>query len=160
MSRSIIPRRGAAVPTLPNPRAPAPRNASLARRFGPSPPHHDPAPQHFAALRSAAQTHWPRRPLLHDRHVAGPQLSEDGDERVRSPQGGRTRKFVVECKLRRGGLERTITEGVTQTRGYMDRCGAEAGHLIVFDRAPERTWAEKVFRRDPAGGTPVTVWGM
>ena len=80
---------------------------------------------------------------------------------IRWPQGGRTRKFVVECKLRRGELERTITEGMAQTLGYMDRCGAEAGHLIVFDRARERTWAEKVFRRDPAAdGTPVTVWGM
>ena len=80
---------------------------------------------------------------------------------IRWPQSGRTRKFVIECKLRRGDLERTITEGVTQTRGYMDRCGAEAGHLIVFDRAPERSWAEKVFRRDPAAdGAPITVWGM
>ena len=78
---------------------------------------------------------------------------------IRWPQGGRTRKFVVECKLRRGRLERTITEGVTQTRGYMDRCGAEAGHLIVFDRAPERSWAEKIFRREPAtDSAPVTVW--
>ena len=80
---------------------------------------------------------------------------------IRWPQGGRTRKFVVECKLRRGGLERTIAEGLAQTLGYMDRCGAEAGHLIVFDRAPERTWAEKIFRRDPAADhAPVTVWGM
>ena len=80
---------------------------------------------------------------------------------IRWPQGGRTRKFVVECKLRRGGLERTIVEGLAQTRGYMDRCGAEAGHLIVFDRAPERAWTEKIFRRDPvADGAPVTVWGM
>ena len=80
---------------------------------------------------------------------------------IRWPQGGRTRKFVIECKLRRGDLERTIAEGVTQTRGYMDRCGAEAGHVIVFDRAPERPWSEKVFRRDPAAdGAPVTVWGM
>ena len=55
---------------------------------------------------------------------------------IRWPQGGRTRKFVVECKLRRRGLEPTIAEGLAQTRGYMDRCGAEAGHLIVFDRAP------------------------
>ena len=76
---------------------------------------------------------------------------------IRWPQGGRTRKFVVECKLRRGELERTIAEGVTQTRGYMDRCGAETGHLSVFDRAKERT----VFRRDPAADVaPVTVWGM
>ena len=44
------------------------------------------------------------------------------------PQGGRERRFVVECKVLRKGLERTIAEGVEQTRGYMDRCGAEAGH--------------------------------
>ena len=77
------------------------------------------------------------------------------------PQGGRERRFVVECKMLRRGLERTISDGVAQTRGYVDRCGAEAGHLIVFDRAPERTWEEKIFRRPPAGdGAPVTVWGM
>ena len=68
---------------------------------------------------------------------------------------------MVECKPRRGSLERTIAEGLAQTRGYLDRCAAEAGHLIVFDRAPERTWAQKIFRRDPApDGAPVTVWGM
>ncbi|MCE2541439.1 MAG: hypothetical protein J4G16_13995 [Acidobacteria bacterium] len=45
----------------------------------------------------------------------------------------------------------------------MDRRGAEAGHLLVFDRAPGRTWEEKIFRREtPAGpaGPPVTIWGM
>ena len=77
------------------------------------------------------------------------------------PHGGRERRFVVECKVLRKDLERTIAEGVEQTRGYMDRCGAEAGHLIVFDRAPERPWAEKIFRRAPSGdGVPITVWGM
>ena len=71
------------------------------------------------------------------------------------------RRFVVECKVLRKGLERTITEGVEQTRRYVDRCGAEAGHLIVFDRAPDRPWADKIFRRAPsAAGVPVTVWGM
>ena len=77
------------------------------------------------------------------------------------PQGGRERRFVVECKVLRKGLERTIAEGVEQTRGYMDRCGAEAGHLIVFDRTPDRPWADKIFRRaPPESGVPVTVWGM
>ena len=77
------------------------------------------------------------------------------------PQGGRERRFVVECKVLRKDLERTIAEGLEQTRGYMDRCGAEAGHLVVFDRAPDRPWAEKIFRRPPSGdGVPVTVWGM
>ena len=77
------------------------------------------------------------------------------------PQGGRERRFVVECKVLRKGLERTIAEGVEQTRSYMDRCGAEAGHLIVFDRTPDRPWADKIFRRTPPeSGVPVTVWGM
>ena len=78
------------------------------------------------------------------------------------PHGGRTRRFVVECKVRRDGLERTIRDGLEQTRGHMDGCGAESGHLIVFDRSPERTWEEKIFRREaPAGGAaPVTVRDM
>ena len=77
------------------------------------------------------------------------------------PQGGRERRFVVEWKVLRKDLERTVAEGVEQTRGYMDRCAAEAGHLVVFDRAPDRPWAEKIFRRPPSGpGAPVTVWGM
>ena len=77
------------------------------------------------------------------------------------PQGGRERRFVVECKVLRKDAERTIADGLEQTRCYLDRCGAEAGHLIVFDRAPERTWEQKLFRREPAGaGAPVTVWGM
>ena len=77
------------------------------------------------------------------------------------PHGGRVRRFVVECKVRRDGLDRTVREGVEQTRGYMDRCGAEAGHLIVFDRSESRTWEEKIFRRaSAADGAPVTVWGM
>ena len=58
-------------------------------------------------------------------------------------------------------LERTIEEGLAQTRGYMERCGAEAGHLIVFDRAPDRTWREKIFRREASTAAgAVTVWGM
>ena len=77
------------------------------------------------------------------------------------PRGGRERRFVVECKVLRKDLERTIAEGMEQTRGYMDRCAAEAGHLVVFDRTPDRPWADKIFRRAPAGaGVPVTVWGM
>ena len=45
----------------------------------------------------------------------------------------------------------------------MDRCGAESGYLVVFDPSEDRTWEQKIFRRDPpAGGAaaPVTVWGM
>ena len=53
-------------------------------------------------------------------------------------------------------------EGLAQTGAYVDRCAAEAGHLIVFDRFPERTWEQKIFRRvaPPGNDAPVTVWGM
>ena len=77
------------------------------------------------------------------------------------PQGERTRRFVVECKVLRKGLERTMAEGIEQTRGYMDRCAAEAGHLVIFDRARGKSWEEKIFRREgSAGAGSVTVWGM
>ena len=77
------------------------------------------------------------------------------------PQGGRPRKVVVECKVLRKSLERTLREGLEQTAGYMDRCGAEEGHLILFDRTEKKPWADKLFRRDePADGGVITVWGM
>ena len=72
----------------------------------------------------------------------------------------RVRKTVVECKLVRGSLEATVRAGLEQTRAYMDRCAAEAGHLVLFDRGG-KSWDEKVFRREErAGGARVTVWGM
>ena len=83
-------------------------------------------------------------------------------------EGGPTElwsKFVVECKVwharRRRGLEGTIREGLEQTLGYMDRCGSEAGHLIVFDRTQGKPWEEKVFRREEhRDGRTIVVWGM
>ena len=80
------------------------------------------------------------------------------------PQGKGARKYVVECKVRheRRGLRRTVAEGVEQTAAYMNRCGAEAGHLVVFDRSERRSWDEKVFGeiRTAESGTEIAVWGM
>ena len=77
------------------------------------------------------------------------------------PQGDRARRFVVECKVLHKGLERTIREGLEQTAGYMDRCAAESGHLVIFNRDEVRSWDEKVFcRRESAGGAEILVWGM
>ena len=76
------------------------------------------------------------------------------------PQGEHTRRFVIECKILHGSLERTMRVGLAQTAGYMDRCAAEAGHLVVFDRREGR-WEDKVFRRrESAGGVEIEVWGM
>ena len=78
------------------------------------------------------------------------------------PQGELTRKFVIECKIRRQALERTIADGVEQTAGYMARCAAEAGHLVIFDRSAKLGWNEKVFRQTEtsSAGIEVAVWGM
>ena len=74
-------------------------------------------------------------------------------------------KCVVECKVwhegRRRSLEGTIREGVEQTLRYMDRCGSEAGHLVVFDRTQGKQWEEKVCRREVCrDGRTIVVWGM
>ena len=77
------------------------------------------------------------------------------------PQGGRERRFVVECKLLHRNLEHTISEGLEQTAAYLDRCGGEAGHLVIFDRAEGRRWEDKLFhRRESAAGFVIEVWGM
>ena len=74
---------------------------------------------------------------------------------------GGMQKAVIECKVLYRGLERTLREGLEQTRAYMDRCGSAEGHLVIFDRTEGKPWEEKVYRRDETGGgAPVTVWGM
>ena len=72
-----------------------------------------------------------------------------------------TQKAVIECKILRNGIERTLRDGLAQTRAYMDRCSVVEGHLVIFDRTQGRSWDEKIYRREETvGGSPVTVWGM
>ena len=69
-------------------------------------------------------------------------------------------RIVIECKVRRGRLDKTLEEGLPQTAGYMDRCGADAGHLVILNRG-EKPWEEKVFRRtEEFEGKRIEVWGM
>ena len=60
-------------------------------------------------------------------------------------------RFVVECKVLRDSdrksLAWTIERGVEQTLGYMAKCRAQEGHLVVIDR---RAGAEE--RRSGDGG--------
>ena len=76
---------------------------------------------------------------------------------------GRATRFVIECKVlhRRHGLEATVAKGLEQTAAYMDRCAGTAGHLIVFDPDADKSWDEKLFRRDERfAGRAIGVWGM
>ena len=69
-------------------------------------------------------------------------------------------RFVVECKVLRDSdrksLEWTVERGVEQTLGYMAKCRAEEGHLVVIDRragTEERRRSEGAEdRRDGEGG--------
>ncbi len=67
---------------------------------------------------------------------------------------------VVECKLKRGSLERVKREGADQIREYMVQAGAAEGHLVLFDRTDGATWQERISRVQLAGKPPVTAWGL
>jgi hypothetical protein len=70
-------------------------------------------------------------------------------------------RAVIELKLLRGSLEATLQEGLSQTWEYVDRCGAEEAHLIIFDRRPGKSWEERIWQRSESHkGLPITVWGM
>ena len=81
------------------------------------------------------------------------------------------KRFVVECKVLRDSdrksLEWTVERGVEQTLGYMAKCGAEEGHLVVIDRRGEERWRteERRHGHGEAGGSErrhdgreVAVW--
>ncbi len=83
------------------------------------------------------------------------------DEPESESDAGTAQRIVIECKVRHASLERTVEAGLAQTRAYMDRCAADEGHLIVFDRTPDKPWEDKVFQREgDADGARVTIWGM
>ena len=79
---------------------------------------------------------------------------------IRWPRPGGQQRFVIECKILHGSLDNTLENGLPQTAGYMDRCAAAAGHLVIFDRST-KPWEEKVFRRtEEFDGKRIEVWGM
>jgi len=70
-------------------------------------------------------------------------------------------RIVLELKILYGTLEQTMKEGLPQTWYYMDRCGATEGHLIIFDRTPDKPWTEKIFKKQRTHkGQKIRVWGM
>ena len=71
-------------------------------------------------------------------------------------------RIVVECKLVKEGrsLSRTVEEGLEQTRRYMDISGTDAGHLVVFDLRPGKSWAERIYREErEEQNARITIWG-
>ena len=74
------------------------------------------------------------------------------------PYQGRHQKVVIELKILYGSRQKTVAEGLGQTRNYMDLC---ATNELIFDRDANKAWSEKVFRRpELCRGETITVWGM
>jgi hypothetical protein len=72
-----------------------------------------------------------------------------------------SQKVVIECKLLRKSLDKTIQEGLEQVSIYADKCSAEETHLIIFDRTKDKPWEDKMFVKEMEyNQKPVTVWGM
>ncbi len=69
-------------------------------------------------------------------------------------------RFVIECKVLRDSdrksLAATVERGVEQTLGYMKKCGAEEGHLVVFDRREEPAAPRRGGERERG----VAVWTL
>ena len=65
-------------------------------------------------------------------------------------------EIVLELKILYNSLELTIEEGLSQIKTYMDKCGTNQGHLLIFDRRTNRTWEEKVWDKTIDG---IHVWG-
>jgi len=71
---------------------------------------------------------------------------------------------ALEVKLYR--RQNTESEGLKQLGTYLQKLNLPAGHLLIFDRRPERSWEEKIFRREavilpaPYGHLRATVWGF
>ncbi len=105
---------------------------------------------------------WPLLPS-----PSGRRVGREGEELPSSSfwrgAGGEVevQKIVIELKLLHKSLEQTLAVGLDQTWEYLDRCGAEEGHLVIFDRTPGKAWEDKLFqRREIVRGRPIAVWGM
>ena len=76
--------------------------------------------------------------------------------------GGPVQRVVLELKILRGDLEKTIEKGLEQTAAYMDLVGSvDEGHFILFDRKGDKTWDERIWHESRQWqGRTITVWAM
>jgi len=76
--------------------------------------------------------------------------------------GGPYQRVVLELKILRNSMKKTIADGLKQTFEYMDKAGdVSEGHFIVFDRSSKKPWSKKIFHRQGEyQGTKITIWGM
>ena len=80
--------------------------------------------------------------------------------RIPWPRHAGEQRIVIECKILRQGLERTIGSGLAQTAEYMDRCAGTEGPFVILDRE-KRLWKDKAFQQqEVVNGMTTYIWGM
>ena len=74
---------------------------------------------------------------------------------------GGVQRAVIELEILYGSPEHVRAQGLEQTWEYMDRCGADEGHLIIFDREKDKSWQDKIFRQEEIyKEKTIKIWGM
>ncbi|MCW2277601.1 ATP-binding protein [Heliophilum fasciatum] len=82
-------------------------------------------------------------------------------QEYRQAQEKGRQKIVIELKLLHKSRQATIDAGLAQTWEYLDRMQAAEGHLVIFDRTPEKSWEEKLFQdKQKYRGREIWIWGM
>ena len=97
-----------------------------------------------------------------EQRVPGPELdvvalqSHKSRKAMKEGNGGTA---VIELKVRRGAD--VLQQGLVQLGGYLDRLGRAEGHLVLFDRRPRVSWAERIYIEEHAGlgGQRIYVYG-
>jgi len=76
--------------------------------------------------------------------------------------GGPVQRIVLELKIKRYSMERTIQDGLSQTANYMDQAGqVNEGHFIIFDQSRTKTWDERIWHKPyHYQGHTIMVWGL
>ena len=72
-------------------------------------------------------------------------------------------RIVIEVKILRprDGQNIVIQEGLAQTADYMDRSGADEGHLLLVDARPNKTWQERITRSEQSHrNRRIVIWGL
>ncbi len=90
------------------------------------------------------------------------QITEDTEYQSSADrQPEKNQRVVIELKILYKSMEKTIDAGLQQTWEYMDRCRADEGHLVIFDRSPKKSWKKKRFVMEKRfQAHSITVWGM
>ena len=90
---------------------------------------------------------------IHREYALGRGRTDIFIEWPTTPKGffGSMQHIVIETKIFYANIDETISQGIEQTKEYMQKVDSSEGVLIVFDRSIEKSWDEKVWHKQIDG---------